>query len=287
MPFFKPRKPIFSMKKKDLPKDVWKKCPHCHAPLYRKSLEENLYVCPKCGHHMPIGAQKRLELTVDSGAFEEMFSEIKSSDPLNFKGPKTYKDKLKEAQDATGLDEAVVCGVGKIDNKKVCIAVTDSRFIMGSMGSALGERITRLIEHADNEKLPLIIVSGSGGGARMYEGMFSLMQMAKTSGAIGKYQKNGGLFISVLTYPTMGGVLASFASIGDILIAEPGALIGFAGPRVIKRTIRQDLPEGFQRSEFLLEHGLIDMIVRRSEMKKTLSNLLSMLWYDRRQRKET
>jgi acetyl-CoA carboxylase carboxyl transferase subunit beta len=193
---------------------------------------------------------------------------------LNFKGPKSYLEKLKSDQEATGLKEAVITGEGLLDNKKIVFGVTDSRFIMGSMGSVVGEKITRAIERATENRLPLIIVSGSGGGARMYEGVLSLMQMAKTSAALSYHHKKGLLYISVLTNPTMAGVMASFAGLGDIIIAEPKALIGFTGPRVIEQTIRQKLPPGFQRSEFLLEHGLIDMIVERKNLKSTLSQLL-------------
>jgi len=200
-----------------------------------------------------------------------------SVDPLNFEGPKTYKDKLAQDQAATGLKDAAVTGEGQLDNKKIIIAVTDSRFIMGSMGSVVGEKITRAIEAATKNKLPIIIVSGSGGGARMYEGMYSLMQMAKTSAALSYHHKAGLVFISVLTNPTMAGVMASFAGLGDVIIAEPKALIGFTGPRVIEQTIRQKLPPGFQRSEFLLEHGLIDMVVHRRSLKSTLSQLLDYL----------
>jgi len=197
-----------------------------------------------------------------------------SVDPLDFKGPKTYKDKLKQDQDSTGLKDAVVSGEGKIEGKPAVVAVTDSRFIMGSMGSVVGEKITRAIEYATKNKLPVIIVSGSGGGARMYEGMYSLMQMAKTCAALAYHRKAGLLYVSVLTNPTMAGIMASFAGVGDIIIAEPNALIGFTGPRVIEQTIRQKLPVGFQRSEFLLDHGLIDMIVHRKSMKNSLRQLL-------------
>ncbi|MGB3057121.1 MAG: acetyl-CoA carboxylase carboxyltransferase subunit beta, partial [Candidatus Omnitrophota bacterium] len=198
---------------------------------------------------------------------------------LKFKGPSDYPDKIKKDQKATGLKEAAVTGEGEINGRRVALGVTDSRFIMGSMGSVVGEKITRLIEYANEKKIPLIIVSGSGGGARMYEGMLSLMQMAKTSAALNRLNKNKGLFISVLTNPTMAGVMASFASLGDIILAEPKALIGFTGPRVIQQTINRELPSGFQSSEFLLKHGLIDMIVQRNKMKDTLSSLIDYLSY--------
>jgi acetyl-CoA carboxylase carboxyl transferase subunit beta len=214
---------------------------------------------------------------LDKDTFREYDKDMAPLDPLDFKGPKTYKEKLAADQGLTGLKDAVVSGEGSLDNKKIIIAVTDSRFIMGSMGSVVGEKITRAIETATKDKLPLIIISGSGGGARMYEGMYSLMQMSKTCAALAYHHKGRLAYISVLTNPTMAGVMASFAGIGDVIIAEPKALIGFTGPRVIEQTIRQKLPPGFQRSEFLLEHGLIDMIVHRKNLKQTLIQLLDYL----------
>jgi acetyl-CoA carboxylase carboxyl transferase subunit beta len=214
---------------------------------------------------------------LDKDTFWEYDKDMISPDPLDFKWPKTYKEKLATDQGLTGLKDAVVSGEGSLDNKKIIIAVTDSRFIMGSMGSVVGEKITRAIEAAREKKLSLIIVSGSGGGARMYEGMYSLMQMSKTCAALAYHHKEKLAYISVLTDPTMAGVMASFAGVGDVIIAEPKALIGFTGPRVIEQTIRQKLPPGFQRSEFLLEHGLIDMIVHRKNLKQTLSQLLDYL----------
>jgi acetyl-CoA carboxylase carboxyl transferase subunit beta len=278
MTFF-PKRPFFKRKskKKEVPGGLWTKCPGCGELLYNKALKENLSVCTKCDHHFRIGAYERLEMLLDKGSFNEMYRNMSSSDPLKFKGPSDYPSKLKKDQKATGLKDAVVVGDGLLEKKKIAVAATDSRFIMGSMGSVVGEKITRMIEHADKEKLPLIIVSGSGGGARMYEGLISLMQMAKTSAALQRFNENGGLFISVLTNPTMAGVMASFASLGDIIIAEPRALIGFTGPRVIQQTIKQDLPEGFQSSEFLMEHGLIDKIVHRTELKSALSGLIEHL----------
>ena len=278
MPFF-PRKPRYTIvkvaKKRDIPEDLWGKCEECHELIYNKKLDENLRVCPKCNFHFTLGAYERIKLLLDDGTFKEMDPAIESLDPLTFEGPKTYKEKLKKDQELTNLKEAVVTGEGKINGRPVVIGVTDSRFIMGSMGSVVGEKLTRAIERAIETRHPLIIVSGSGGGARMYEGMFSLMQMAKTSAALSRLDRAGGLFISVLTNPTMAGIMASFASLGDLIIAEPKALIGFTGPRVIEQTIRQKLPPGFQKSEFLLNHGLIDMIVHRKSMKDTLSKLLS------------
>ena len=277
MAFFS-RKPIFGRsRKKEIPGGLWTKCPGCGELLYNKTLKDNLEVCPKCDYHFRMGAYERIERTVDHGSFREMFKKMTSRDPLKFKGLTDYPAKIKKDQKATGLREAAVVGEGTINSKRVAFGATDSRFIMGSMGSVVGEKITRLIEHADSEGIPLIIVSGSGGGARMYEGMLSLMQMAKTSAALDRFNRNGGLFMSILTNPTMAGVMASFASLGDVIIAEPKALIGFTGPRVIEQTIKQELPEGFQSSEFLLEHGLIDMIVHRVKLKDTLSNLMDYL----------
>ena len=275
--FGKPKYTIVRLKKKEIPQGLWTKCEGCGEVLFNKNLEENLFVCPKCDYHFSLMASARIELIVDRDNFNVYDPDMASVDPLEFKGPKTYKNKLSADQLSTGLKDAVITGDGLINGKKTVLAVTDSRFIMGSMGSVVGEKITRAIEQATRNKLPLVIISGSGGGARMYEGMYSLMQMAKTSAAL-KYHHLAGLpFISVLTNPTMGGVMASFAGLGDIIIAEPKALIGFAGPRVIEQTIRQKLPPGFQRSEFLLEHGLIDMIVPRKSLKDTLSKMLDYL----------
>jgi acetyl-CoA carboxylase carboxyl transferase subunit beta len=278
MGFFsrKPKK-FEGKKKKDIPGGMWTKCPECGELLYNKKLKENLQICQKCEYHFRVGAYERLEMVMDPGTFKEKYSEMQSKDPLKFKGQSDYPSKIKKDQKITGLREAAVVGEGDINGRRVAIAVTDSRFIMGSMGSVVGEKITRLIEFARKEKLPLIIISGSGGGARMYEGMLSLMQMAKTSAALDKFNKSGGLFISVLTNPTMAGVMASFASLGDIIMAEPKALIGFTGPRVIQQTINKELPPGFQSSEFLLEHGLIDMIVPRNELKEMLFKLTGYL----------
>jgi len=275
--FGKPKYTIVRIRKKDIPDGLWTKCESCSEALYNKTLEENLKVCPKCNYHFVLGAYERVGMLLDTGTFQEFDKDMVSGDPLEFKGPKTYTDKLAQDQAATGLKEAVITGEGRLDNRPLIIAVTDSRFIMGSMGSVVGEKITRAIEAATKKRLPVVIVSGSGGGARMYEGMFSLMQMVKTSAALSYHHKAGLAYISVLTNPTMAGVMASFAGLGDIIIAEPRALIGFTGPRVIEQTIRQKLPAGFQRSEFLLEHGLIDMIVQRKNMKETLSRLLDYL----------
>jgi len=272
--FGKPKYTIVRLKKREMPDGLWTKCEECSEALYNKTLEVSLKVCPKCNYHFVLGSCERVNMLLDKDTFLEYDKDMISADPLDFKGPKTYKDKLDQDRSQTGLKDAVVTGEGALDNKKVIIAVTDSRFIMGSMGSVVGEKITRAIEAATKNRLPLIIVSGSGGGARMYEGMFSLMQMSKTSAALYYHHREKLAYISVLTNPTMAGVMASFAGLGDTIIAEPKALIGFTGPRVIEQTIRQKLPPGFQRSEFLLEHGLIDMIVHRKNLKETLSQLL-------------
>lgn len=277
--FGKPRYTIVKVakKKKDMPEGLWTKCEECGEIIYNKKLEENLRVCPKCNYHFRVGAYERMGMLLDKDTFKESDGNIQSKDPLNFKGTKKYKDKLEHDKKITGLKEAVITGEGRIDGKKVIVAVTDSRFIMGSMGSVVGEKITRAIEKATAAKLPVIICSGSGGGARMYEGMFSLMQMAKTSAALSRHNKAGLLFISLLTNPTMAGIMASFASLGDVMIAEPKALIGFTGPRVIEQTIRQRLPQGFQQSEFMLEHGLVDMVVHRKDLKGVISRLMDYL----------
>lgn len=258
------------LKRRDIPEGLWTKCEDCGEIIYNKTLEEDLKICPKCDYHFTLSAYERLAMLIDEGTFQEIDKNMCSADPIKFKGPKAYPQKIKEDQEATGLKEAVVTGEGCLNQRRVAVGVTDSRFIMGSMGSVVGEKLTRLIEHATAARLPLIIVSGSGGGARMYEGMFSLMQMAKTSQALAKHHEARQLFISVLTNPTMAGVMASFASLGDLILAEPKALIGFTGPRVIEQTLRQKLPDGFQTSEFLLEHGMIDRIVHRKHFKATL-----------------
>lgn len=275
--FGKPKYTIVRLKKREMPEGLWTKCEKCSETLYNKTLDEGFRVCPRCDHHFTLGAYERINTLIDAGSFIEHDKDMISGDPLDFKGPKTYKDKLAQDQAATGLKEAAVTGVGALSAKKTAIAVTDSRFIMGSMGSVVGEKITSIIEYATENKLPVVIVSGSGGGARMYEGMFSLMQMSKTCAALSYHHKAKLPHISVLTNPTMAGIMASFAGIGDVIIAEPKALIGFTGPRVIEQTIRHKLPPNFQTSEFLLEHGLIDMIVHRKNLKNTLSQLLDYL----------
>ncbi len=275
--FSKPKYTVVKIRKREMPQGLWTKCPECGEPLYKKTLEENLRVCPKCQHHFIMTALERLDMIVDEGTLKESDAHLTSADPLEFKGVKSYRQKIAEDQKTTALPEAVVTGEGEIFGKRAVVVVTDSRFIMGSMGSVVGEKVTRAIERSIRKKLPLVIVSGSGGGARMYEGILSLMQMAKTSAALKRHHDTGLLYISVLTNPTMGGVMASFAGLGDIIIAEPKALLGFAGPRVIEQTTRQKLPEGFQRSEFMLEHGLIDMILPRKDLKESLHRLIDYL----------
>ncbi len=279
MPFWgKPKYTLVRItRKKDIPVGLWSKCPFCGDILFKKKLEENMKVCPKCEYHFTLNSEERLKITTDDKTFQEMDRFLVSTDPLNFHGPRSYSEKLKEEQEKTKMSDAVITGKAQINSINVMIAITDSRFMMGSMGCVVGEKITRAAERAIEERFPLVIISGSGGGARMQEGLFSLMQMAKTSAALSKLKESRLPYISVLTNPTMAGVLASFASLGDILIAEPKALIGFTGPRVIEQTIRQKLPEGFQTSEFLLEHGLVDMIVHRKDLKNRLKLLLEYL----------
>ncbi len=275
--FGRPKYTVVRVKKREMPEGLWTKCEDCGEIIYNKVLEENLKVCPKCQYHFTLGAQERIQLLIDNGTFQEFDSQLRSVDPLHFKGPKTYVEKLQLDQAATGLPEAVVTGEGKLEGRRLIFGVTDSRFIMGSMGSVVGEKITRAVERSLHSQIPLVIVSGSGGGARMYEGMLSLMQMSKTSVALAGLHEAELPFLSVLTDPTMAGVMASYASLGDVILAEPRALIGFTGPRVIEQTIRQRLPEGFQRSEFLLEHGQIDQVVHRKQMKSTIAQLLEYL----------
>jgi len=263
-----------SKNKIDIPDGLWTKCIKCGEIIYNKKLEENLRVCPKCGYHFYIGAKKRLEITLDRDSFCEYDSSITSDNPLNFPH---YEEKLEKSRKETGLDEAVIIGEGKIGEKSIVVGATDYGFMRGSMASVVGERITSAIEKAMEKKYPLLLISGSGGGARMQEGVISLMQMAKTSAVVARLKKEGLLYISLLTNATMGGVMASFASQGDIVLAEPGALLGFAGPRVIKQTIRQQLPQGFQSSEFLLKHGMIDLIVKRDEIRPTLIRILNFI----------
>lgn len=283
--FGKPTYSTVDVKKKDIPKGLWTKCPLTGDMVYNKDIESNFFVVPKSGYHFPMGAQARINMLMDDQTFVEHDVNLESGDPLEFKGVAAYQDKINEYQKKTGLKDAVISGVGKMNGIPVSIAVMDFSFLGASMGSVVGEKITRAIERAIALNIPCIIVSASGG-ARMYEGILSLMQMAKTSAALAKLAEARLPYISVLTNPTMAGVMASFASLGDIILAEPRALIGFAGPRVIKETTRQDLPKGFQTSEFLLARGLIDQIVTRHEMKSRITSFLSILYRNNKENKK-
>lgn len=260
--------------KRGVPEGLWKRCPGCQATIFRKEAEKRLGVCPECDYHWYVPARERIGQVLDEGTFEEWDADLEPADPLEFVDRIPYRQRLNEEQQRTGLREAAVVGTGMIRARRVAFGVTDSAFIMGSMGSVVGEKLTRTIERATQDGLPLIIISGSGGGARMHEGVLSLMQMAKVSAALARFDQVGGLFISVLTNPTMGGVAASFASLGDVVFAEPKALIGFAGPRTIKATIRMELPKGFQTSEFLLQHGFVDRIVRRRDLQSEIARAI-------------
>lgn len=263
-------------RKRDIPEGVWTKCPKCSTMLYDKELDENLKVCRHCNYHFPITARERIHSLVETCSFEEMDANLASVDVLAFTGVTSYTSKLESYQSSTGLKDAVLTGICRLGSQRVALGVMDFNFLGGSMGSVVGEKLTRLIEAATDKALPLIIISTSGG-ARMYEGMFSLMQMAKTSGALAYHARKKLPYISVLTHPTTAGVMASYATLGDLILAEPGAMIGFAGPRVIKDTTQAELPPGFQTAEFLLEHGLIDAIVPRQELKERLSTYLGYL----------
>lgn len=258
--------------KPNIPTGMWSKCLGCNNILYTEDIENNFNICPKCGYHFRINSKKRIEILLDKDSFEELDKNLIGRNPLQFKN---YDEKLKKIRECTGLNEAVVSGIGKIRDKKIILCIMDSEVMMGSMGTAVGEKITRAIEKATEERLPVIIFTASGG-ARMQEGIYSLMQMAKISGAIQRHSETGGLYISVLTDPTTGGVTASFAMSGDIILSEPNCLIGFAGRRVIEKTINTDLPHNFQKSEFLLEKGFIDKIVNRKEMRNTIYRILKM-----------
>ena len=263
-------------RRKDMPSNLWMQCPSCARLVYKPKVEEKLNVCPECNYHFEISSRRRIEMLLDDGSFDEKFAELAPKDPLEFKALKEYKRRLVAAQTKTGLKDACVVGTGAIEGRPVVFGVSDSRFLRGSMGSVVGEKISRATELARDRGEPFIFVSGSGGGARMDEGIFSLMQMAKTSAALSDFAQHKGFFISVLTNPTMGGAMASFAALGDVVLAEPKALIGFAGPNVIRQTIKSDIPEGFQTSEFLLEHGFLDGIVNREELRAKLSYFLEM-----------
>jgi acetyl-CoA carboxylase carboxyl transferase subunit beta len=281
MHFDKPTYKVRKTSKKDIPKGLYTKDPLTGEILFNKDIEDNQMVVPRSGHHFPIGARARIEKLFDEGSFVETDAGVRSGDPLGFVDSQAYPDRIKRYEKESGLPEAVICGLGKIFGIKISAAVMDFRFCGGAMGAAAGEKITRAIESAISKKCPCIIFSASGG-ARMQEGIYSLMQMAKTSAALGRLAEAKLPFISVLTHPTMGGVTASFATLGDVIIAEPGALIGFAGARVIKDTTKQSLPAGFQTAEFLLQHGLVDQIVSRLEMRERLRDILSALFAKKR-----
>lgn len=263
-------------RKVKIPEGLWVKCDNCKEIVYKKEVEKNLKVCPKCDYHFRISARERLNLIADAGSFVEINADMTSGDPLNFRDTMPYIERIKENQKKSGLKDAALTGEVLINGYPAVIAIMDFSFLGGSMGSVVGEKMLRSAELAIEKKVSLIIVSSSGG-ARMQEGIFSLMQMAKVSAAIGKLKDSGLLYISILSDPTFGGVTASFAMLGDIIIAEPRSLIGFAGPRVIEQTIKQQLPDNFQRAEFLMEHGMIDMVVNRKDMKETLSTIIGHL----------
>lgn len=274
--FRKVKEGLVSQPKKAIPDGLWTKCNNCGDIIYAKSLEKNLWVCPKCGYHFRIQSKDYIKLLLDDGKFEEYDSDLISSDPLHFKDSKKYADRIRIMREKTELSDAVITGIAEISGIKVSFGVMDFSFIGGSMGSVVGEKVARAIERSIDGRIPLVLVSCSGG-ARMQEGILSLMQMAKTSALLAKLKAQSIPFISVLTNPTTAGVMASYASLGDVIIAEPKALLGFAGPRVIQQTIGQELPQGFQSSEFFLEHGFLDKIVPRKELKKTISLLLQYL----------
>ncbi len=261
-------------KKLDVPAGLWLRCPGCEGMLYKKVVSENLEVCPGCQYHFRVGARTRTDQLVDPGSFEECFTDIAPCDPLNFQwAGKTFADRIQAEQERTGNTEAVLTGVGYVKGRRLALGVMDGEWLMGTLGSVVGEKLTSLIERATEELLPLVIVCMSGG-ARMHEGALSLMQMAKTSAALARYDEAGGLYIALLTNPTVGGTTASFAMLGDFILAEPGALIGFAGQRVIANTIKTDLPEGFQRAEFLADHGYVDRVVPRHELRNEIARLI-------------
>ena len=278
MPWFKRSKEKISpdSQKKELPDGLWEKCPGCGEIIHKRQLEADLWTCLKCNHHFRIGSAEYISILLDKGSFKELFKKMKSADPLDFVDTKKYTDRITNTIKNSGLYDSVRIGTGKIDDKPVAFGCMDFKFIGGSMGSVVGEKLARVIDKAYRNKIPLIIISQSGG-ARMMEGAYSLMQMAKTSARLARLADARVPYISVLTDPTTGGTTASYAMLGDINIAEPGALIGFAGPRVIKQTIGKDLPPGFQRSEFLLEKGFVDTVVPRQQMKETLSKIIDMM----------
>ena len=276
MAWFKKTKETRGEKKGKIPEGLWVKCDGCKEIVYKKEIDKNLKICPKCNYHFRISARERLKLLVDEGSFAEIDENLVSVDPLHFKDSIAYKERLKDNQRKSGIKEAVISGDALIKGSPATLVIMDFSFMGGSMGSVVGEKVSRAAERALEKKQPLIAVSSSGG-ARMQEGIFSLMQMAKVSASIGRLKDNGILYISVLCDPTFGGVTASFASLGDIIIAEPKSLIGFAGPRVIEQTMKQPLPDDFQRADFLLDHGLIDMVVDRKNLRDTIAKIFELL----------
>ena len=265
------------MQRKDVPDGMWTKCDGCGEIIHKKQLEQQMFTCVKCNFHFRVGSKEYIAILLDDGTFKEIDKKMRSTDPLKFTDTKPYKERIRDTMRKTELHDAVRAGTGKITGMEVVVAIMDFSFIGGSMGSVVGEKIARAIDKARNSKIPLIIISSSGG-ARMMEGALSLMQLAKTSAKLAQLSDAGLPYISVMTDPTTGGVTASYAMLGDLNLAEPGALIGFAGPRVIKQTIGKDLPPGFQRAEFQLEHGFVDIVVHRKEMKETITKLLKLLW---------
>ncbi|MBI5476403.1 MAG: acetyl-CoA carboxylase carboxyltransferase subunit beta [Ignavibacteriales bacterium] len=265
------------MQRKDIPDGMWTKCDGCGEIIHKKQLEQQFYTCSKCSYHFRIGSKEYIQILIDEGTFKELDRKMKSTDPLSFKDSKSYKERVKDSIRKTELFDAVRTGTGKINNQDVVVGIMDFSFIGGSMGSVVGEKVARAIDKARKDKSPMIIISSSGG-ARMMEAAYSLMQLAKTSAKLAQLSDEGIPFLSILTDPTTGGVTASFAMLGDLNIAEPGALIGFAGPRVIRQTIGKDLPPGFQRSEFQLDHGFVDTVVHRKDMKETISKILKLIW---------
>jgi len=276
MAWFKKSKEVKADKKIKIPEGLWVKCDSCKEIIYKKEIDKNLKICPKCNYHFRISARERIKLFVDEGSFVEIDSGLASNDPLNFKDKIHYRDRLEENRQKSGLEEAAISGEAMVEGFPVIMVIMDFAFMGGSMGSVVGEKVMRAAESALEKKIPLITVASSGG-ARMQEGIFSLMQMARVSAAIAKLNESGILYISILADPTFGGVTASFAMLGDVIIAEPRSLIGFAGPRVIEQTIKQQLSEDFQRAEFLLDHGLIDIVVDRKALKKTIAQIIGLL----------
>lgn len=266
--------PFMKRPKRGVPEGLWLRCDGCGATVFRNQVKDNLHVCPECDHHFYVPTEERIRQLMDPDSFEEWYTDLMPTDPLGFTDRKSYADRLVAEQKKTGMSDACTTGRGYMRGRALVFAMTDSAFIMGSMGSVVGEKLTRAVEDATRLRLPLVIVSGSGGGARMHEGIISLMQMGKVSAALARFRKARGLFISVLTNPTMGGVAASFASLGDIVIAEPKALVGFAGPRVVEATCKIELPDGFQTSEFLLKHGFVDRIVHRAMLRSEVARII-------------